>query len=150
MDLAQSRQHVETQPVAREAAVEVGLVLAPLEPGRRAVLAGLVAGQVEQRPDQASAAPAHAQQRPPAGRRDQPVEDRLDLVGRRVAGGDPVESLALADPLGRLVARLPRARLEVAAIGHLDALDLQLDAERSAQLGAEALVVRRLRRAGRG
>ena len=33
----------------------------------------------------------HAEQRPPAGRRHEPVEDRLDLIGGGVAGGHQVE-----------------------------------------------------------
>ena len=59
--------------------------------------------------------------------------------------GDPIEEPALSDPLGRLVARFPRASLQVATIGHLYTLDLELDPEPVAELGAEALVGVRLR-----
>ena len=50
------------------------------EPARAAVGRRLLAGHAEQRPHEPAVARRHAQQRPPAGRGGEPVEDRLDLV----------------------------------------------------------------------
>src|SRR5687768_3267033 len=116
MDLAKDWHHVEPQPVTCEATAEVGLVLTPLEPCFHAVFTRLVSCQVEQGPDQPRVAGAHALKRPPARGCQKPVEDGFDLVGRSVAGCDPVQEPVFANSLGRFVTRLPRTCLEIAAI----------------------------------
>ena len=76
-------------------------------PAATAVGARVGAGHLQQRPHDAVPARRHAEQGAAAGRRDQPVEDGLDLVGGGVAGGHEVQPLAQPDRLGGRVARLP-------------------------------------------
>ena len=85
--LAQRVEHVVADAGAREAAVGVRGVLAPLEPAGAQVVAHLVARHLQQRPHEPPAARRHAVQRPRAGRDGQPVQHRLRLVGCGVGGG---------------------------------------------------------------
>ena len=100
----------------------------------------------QQRPDQQPLRPDHPQQRPATGGGGEPVEDRLDLVARGVAGG--VARAALGAPAARrLVANLAGPRLQVArgaalASGRLPRRrdDGQLHAQPRAQLRAVDLI----------
>ena len=131
---------------AREAGVGVRRVLAPLEAARAAVLARLLAGDLEQRAHQPPAPRLHAEQRPPAGRDGQPVEHGLGLVGRGVGGG----VVAGGQPLGqRGSGRRGPAPAGCRASGSSTRSTAQRHAEPLAQRAAERLVVRRPRRAGR-
>jgi hypothetical protein len=135
---AQHRQHLVAQPGAREARILVGRVIAPGEAARAAVLAGVLASGLQQRPDEAAAARRHAEQCARAGRDRKPVEDGLGLVAGRMRGGE-VGPVLIREPLGDRVARLARLRLQV-ALAQLHALDGQRDAEAVADDAAELLV----------
>ena len=92
-------------------AVLVGLVLAPGQSGRPAIGARVRAvSRCSSGRTIRSRTRRHAEQGAAAGRRHQPVEDRLDLVGGGVPGGHHVEALARPHRLGRRVARLARPR----------------------------------------
>ena len=71
-----------SHPRPREALVVVALVLAPLQAARLAVGGRLLARDAQQRADQPPVARRHPQQRAPARRGREPVENRLDLVAR--------------------------------------------------------------------
>ncbi len=84
-------------------------------PASRASVADLLAAATEQRADDPAAGRTQPEQRPRPGRDREPVEHRLGDVGAGVPGRDPVGAELRAQPLGRLVAGLAGARLEVAA-----------------------------------
>ena len=88
VDGAQGRDELAADPPARVRVRHIALVLTPAETPGRAVRRRLRAREPEQRPDEGPLSRAHAEQRAPARRGREPVEDRLDLVGRGVAGGD--------------------------------------------------------------
>ena len=88
-------------------------VLAPREAARRAPRRGLRAPGAEQRAHEPALARAHAEQRAPARRGGEPVEHRLDLVGRGVAGGH-VGVAPPGEPRRLGVADVARPGLEVA------------------------------------
>ena len=115
-------------------------------PRAHAVRRGLRARHAQQRPDDPARALRHAEQRAPAGRGDQPVEDGLGLVGRGVADGD--QRVALGEPLRLGVAHLPRPGLHV-ALRRARAVHVQRHAEPLAQRAAVRLVGVGLRRAAR-
>jgi hypothetical protein len=104
------------------------------------VSGGLRARDPEQRADQVPLARRHAEQRPAPGGSREPVEDRLDLVGGGVAGGEVGPARRGQLPAGR-VPGLARPGLHVA--GRLPRpAQLEGSAEPLAQCGAERRVVR--------
>ena len=108
-----------------------------------AVGGGLLARDARGAGGRAALARGHAEEGAAAGRRGEPVEHGLDLVGRRVAGGDVA---AAGEPRRGGVARVARPRLQVAgALGPARALHVKRDAEPLAQRGAVRLVAGRLR-----
>ena len=108
------------------------------QPVRLAVRRGLRARHAQQRPDDPARALGHPEQRPPAGRAQQPVEDGLGLVGGGVADGDQRVALR-REPLRLRVAHRARPGLDVAS-GAPGAVHEQLDAERRAERAAVRLV----------
>ena len=92
------RRRVQVQDLADAPArgLGVGGVLAPGQPALDAVRGGLRPRQLQQRAEHPARARRHAEQRAPAGRGEQPVEDGLGLVGGRVADRD--RALELAPP----------------------------------------------------
>ena len=80
-------------------------------PRGAAVGGGLRARDAEQRPHEPPVARAHAEQRAPTGRGGEPVEHGLDLVGRRVPGGDVAAARELAPPRRSAASRAQAWRL---------------------------------------
>jgi hypothetical protein len=135
---AQRRHEAMSHAPARVRVALVRRVLAPREPALAAVRGGLLARAREQRPHHAALARPHAQQRPPPRRGREPVEHRLDLVGRRVPRGHqrvvrPREAVSFR------VAQLARPGLHVAD-GRAGPERLEAGAQPLAQLGAEGLI----------
>ena len=104
-----------------------------------AVLGGLLARERQQWPHEDSVPRLHAQQGAAARRRRQPVEDRLDLVGRGVAGRD-VAAARERQLGGGAVALVARPRLQIADLRSPRAPDLEPHPEPFAQLAAVQLV----------
>ena len=141
MDLAKDGKGIETDPVAREAAIEIRLVLPPGKALGLAVEACLLASERQQRPDQAAPLGGDPEQRAASRRANEPVEDGLDLVGGRVAGRDPVEAESRPRLLRRPVTGLARLRLEIRIARDLDPNRFERDPEPPAEPGAETLVL---------
>ena len=115
MDVAQRRHQLGPDPVARVASEALLSSSRQVSPRALAVGGRLLARELEQRPHQQPLARAHAEQRPAAGRGRKPVEDRLDLVGGGVPGGDVGAARASASSRGRAVALVARPGLQVPA-----------------------------------
>src|SRR5581483_3755718 len=96
----------------------------------------------EQGPHEAPLAGGHAEQRPPAGRGRQAVEDRLDLVGGGVARG---EVACAGERRGGRVALGPGPGMEVALALAGRATDLERGTQLIAHRAAVALVAVRVR-----
>src|SRR5215218_6376347 len=113
VDLLQLRDQLPAQEVALVVGLLVAGVIAPGEAAGLAVGGGLLAGGAEQRPRQATVTRTHPQQRPPARRGGEAVENRLDLVVGGVASDDR-RPRRLDQPRRRRIARLARPGLQVA------------------------------------
>ena len=117
----------------------VRLILTPLQPPLQAVAGGLRAGIREQRPYEDAVTGAHAEQRAAARRGREPVQDRLDLIGRGVARRD-VAAVGEHELGGRVVALGPRPRLEIAGVRNGRMTDLEWHSEPGAERPAMMLV----------
>jgi hypothetical protein len=144
---AQRGQEASAYPRAREALVDIARVLPPGESALAAVGRRLLARERQQGTDQTTIGGHHPEQRPAPRRGGEAVEDRLDLVARRMPGGE--ETVATLGGLGGgRVAQLARPRLQVAArrLGRaLGADHLELHPQPLAQPRAVALVLVGLR-----
>jgi hypothetical protein len=134
VEVPQHRDHFITHARAREARIDVGAVLHPVEPPLAAVLPCLLPGDLEQRAHQATAPRRHAQQGAPAGRNRQAVQNGLSLIAGSVARG---VLAARRVALGQRVAQLTRFGLQVAEAGQRHLLHRQRHAEPLAQRPAE-------------
>ena len=109
-------------------------------PRARAVRSGLLARDPQQRAHEQPVALGHPEQRAPPGRRGQPVEDRLGLVARGVAGRQP-RAARERQPRAGAEPHVARPGLQVAGVARArGGLDLERDAEPLAQRAAERLV----------
>ncbi len=88
MDLPQRRHECAAHAPPGVDRGVIGLVIAPAERTGATVGGGLLTRERQQRAHERPISRAHAEQRAPARRRRQPVEDRLHLIGRGVPGGD--------------------------------------------------------------
>ena len=140
VQLAQHRQHLLADPHSPESGIDVRGVVAERQLRGARDLPGLGAGQGQQRAYHAPAPRRQPEQRPPARRDGQPVDQRLGQIGAGVPGGDPVCVGRGAQALGFGVAGLAGRRLDV-AFGQRDPLHRQLNAEQVAERRAGGLVL---------
>ena len=143
-DLAEHRQHLVANPVARVEWLGVGGIVPEGQPRLGHQAARQIAVHGNHRTDDRAAASSEPEQSPATGRGGEPVEHRLGEVGAGVAGGDPIEPSGAPQPLRGRVTSLPGHGLDVSR-AQLRPVDLQLDAERRAELHAGFLVAVRVR-----
>ena len=142
VELAQHRQDLGADPVAREAPGRA--FVSSSANGRPAAVARRAQSRARSRSSSGrTTRPLLRRQpaeRPRPGRDGEPVEHRLGEVGARVAGGDPVAAGAGAEPLGGRVAEVPRGGLEVSVRRGPGALDVEVDPQPRAEVAGDPLV----------
>ena len=150
VERAQRRQQLARRRLRANAGESLLASSRQVSPRASQWAAGLLARDAEQRAHEPALARGHPEQRAPAGRRGEPVEHGLDLVGRRVAGGD-VAACDRATAARVALVACPRLKVPVlpGEAGRCRrtprAAYVQLDAEPLAQLGAERGVLAGLR-----
>ena len=139
VQLAQHRQDLGADAIAREGRIVIRRVVGERQACRGGEPPGVGALEREQRADHPAAASGQPEDRPPAGRDREAVEHRLGHIGAGVAGGDPVGVVPRPPALGRGVAGVPGGSLDV-AVAELGPDHLEVDPEPRAEVAAGGLV----------